>query len=72
MIRSAMFLKCRAVLFSSLDLPDMTVVCEEWVENVVNSVAHNLNTTLHYVQSVSSVAGLVKPYWQVGLNFVNL
>ncbi|KAL5263639.1 hypothetical protein ACHWQZ_G008865 [Mnemiopsis leidyi] len=49
---------------SSLDLPDMTEICEEWVENVVKSVAHNLNTTLHYVQSVSSVAGLVKPYWQ--------
>ena len=55
---------------SSLDLPDMTKVCEEWWENVVKSVADNLHTTLHYVQSVSSVAGLVKPYWQVCCRFL--
>ena len=49
----------------------MTKVCEEWWENVVKSVADNLHTTLHYVQSVSSVAGLVKPYWQVCCRFHN-
>ncbi|XP_063691295.1 conserved oligomeric Golgi complex subunit 1-like [Bolinopsis microptera] len=49
---------------SSLELPNMTQLCEGWWQKVVAAVNDNLHTTLHYVQSVSSVAGLVKPYCQ--------
>ena len=43
----------------------MMQLCEGWWQGVVAAVNDNLHTTLHYVQSVSSVAGLVKPYCQV-------
>ena len=52
-------------VYSSLELPAMTELCENWWENVVKTLNENIQTTLHYVQSVSSVANLVKPYCQV-------
>lgn len=60
------FRKCKIALFSSLELPDMVKLCTVWWDKVNETIKSSLKSTFHYVQSVSSVASLVKPYLQVG------